>query len=66
MNKDVNTVFINTLYMDFLSENELDLFFKSLDEIWTDKLYQTLSANGFIRQVISKVWKKDQHAATVS
>ena len=65
MSKGANTVFMNTLYMDFLSENELDLFFKSLDEMWTDKLYQKLSANGLIRHVISKVWNKDQHRCTM-
>ena len=28
--------------MDFLTENELDLFLKSLNEIWTDQLYTEL------------------------
>ena len=41
MNKSANTVFMNTLYMDFLSENELDLFFRSLDEIWTDNFIKS-------------------------
>jgi hypothetical protein len=55
MNKK-NTTFLNSLYMDFLTENELDLFLKSLDEIWTAELYTNLKQNGLIRHVISKVW----------
>ena len=59
-----NTVSLNSLYMDFSTENELDLFLKSLDEIWTDKLYSELKENGLIRHVISKVWNKGQHRIT--
>ena len=40
--KNKDTAFLNSLYMDFTTENELDLFLKSLDEIWTDKLYSEL------------------------
>ena len=58
------TVFLNSLYMDFSTENELDLFLKSLDEIWTDKLYSELKQNGLIRHVISKVWNKGHHRIT--
>jgi len=54
-------VFINCLQMDFPSEPELELFLKSLDEIWTDTLYSSLSSAGLIRHVVSKVWNKDQH-----
>ena len=50
--------------MDFLTENELDLFLKSLDEIWTAELYKKLTQNGLIRHVISKVWNKGQHRIT--
>ena len=63
MNKK-NTTFLNSLYMDFLTENELDLFLKSLDEIWTAELYTNLKQNGLIRHVISKVWNKGQHRIT--
>ena len=63
MNKK-NTIFLNSLYMDFLTENELDLFLKSLNEIWTDQLYSELKKNGLIRHVISKVWNKGQHRIT--
>ena len=59
-----NTAFLNSLYMDFLTENELDLFLKSLDEIWTVELYKNLKQNGLIRHVISKVWNKGQHRIT--
>ena len=47
--------------MDFLTENELDLFLKSLDEIWTTELYANLKQNVLIRHVILKVWNKGQH-----
>ena len=50
--------------MDFLTENELDLFLKSLDEIWTTELYSKLKQNGLIRHVISKVKNKGQHRIT--
>tara|TARA_B100000287_G_C20334285_1_gene663071 strand:+ start:556 stop:699 length:144 start_codon:yes stop_codon:yes gene_type:complete len=38
--------FLNSLFMNFTSENELELFLKSLDEIWSDNLYSRLSAAG--------------------
>ena len=63
MNKK-NTTFLNSLYMDFSTENELELFLKSLDEIWTAELYAKLKQNGLIRHVISKVWNKGQHRIT--
>ena len=60
--KDTNeTAFLNSLFMDFTSENELELFLKSLDEVWSEDLYSRLSAAGLIRHVISKVWNKEQH-----
>ena len=55
------TAFLNSLFMDFTSENELELFLKSLDEVWSEDLYSRLSAAGLIRHVISKVWNKEQH-----
>ena len=58
------TVFLNSLYMDFSTEIELVLFFESLDEIWTDKLYSKLKQNELISHVVSKVWKKGQHRIT--
>ena len=59
-----NTVFLNSLYMDFSTENELDLFLKSLDEIQADKLYSELNKNGLIRHVVSRVWNKGHHRST--
>ena len=55
------TAFLNSLFMDFTSENELELFLKSLDEVWSEDLYSRLSAAVLIRYVISKVWNKEQH-----
>ena len=40
------TAFLNSLFMNFTSENELELFLKSIDEIWSDNLYSRLSAAG--------------------
>ena len=62
--KNKDTFFLNPLYMDFTTENELNLFLKSLDEIWTDKLYSQLKQNDSIRHVISKVWNKGHHRIT--
>ena len=60
--RDINeTAFLNSLFMDFTSGNELELFLKSLDEIWSEDLYSRLSDAGLIRHVISKVWNKEQH-----
>ena len=58
------TVFLNSLYMDFSTENELDLFLKSFDEIWTDKLYSELKQKGLMRHVVSKVWNKVHYRIT--
>ena len=59
------TAFLNSLFMDFTSENELELFLKSLDEVWSEDLYARLSAAGLIRHVISKVWNKEQHSISM-
>mgnify|MGYP001026555069 FL=1 len=61
MPKNDETVFINCLQMDFPSAPELELFLKSLDEVWTETLYSNLASAGLIRHVVSKVWNKDQH-----
>ena len=65
MKKDDETVFLNSLFMDFTSENERDFFIKSLDEIWTENLYARLSTAGLIRHVISKVWNKEQYRVSM-
>ena len=46
------TAFLNSLFMDFTSENELELFLKSLDEVWSEDLYSRLSAAGLILSLI--------------
>ena len=61
MPKNNETFFINCLQMDFPSAPELELFLKSLDEVWTETLYSNLASAGLIRHVVSKVWNKDQH-----
>ena len=65
MSKRDETVFLNSLFMDFATEPELDLFLKSLNEVWTEELYGRLSAKGLIRHVVSKVWNKDQYRVSM-
>ena len=65
MSKRNETVFLNSLFMDFATEPELDLFLKSLNEVWTEELYGRLSAKGLIRHVVSKVWNKDQYRVSM-
>ena len=48
--------------MDYMSGPELELFLKSIDEVWTANLYERLASVGLIRHVVSKVWNKDQHS----
>ena len=60
------TAFLNSLFMDFTSENELELFLKSLDEVWSEDLYSRLSAAGLIRHVISKVWNKISRTTSIN
>ena len=65
MNKNNQTVFLNSLFMDFMSENELNFFLTLKDEIWTEDLYARLAKAGLIRHVTSKVWNKDQHRVSM-
>ena len=60
MTQSNDTVFLNSLFMDFMSEPELELFLKSIDEVWTENLYERLASVGLIRHVVSKVWNKGQ------
>ena len=65
MSKLNETVFLNSLFMDFATEPELELFLKSLHEMWTEDLYSRLSAAGLIRHVVTKVWNKDQYRVSM-
>ena len=65
MSQKKETVFLNSLFMDFGSEPELELFLKSIHDVWTDGLYERLSNAGLIRHVVSKVWNKDQHRVSM-
>ena len=44
-----------------MSEPDFELFPKSIDEVWTENLYERLTAAGLIRHVVFKVWNKAQH-----
>ena len=61
MSETNQTICLNSLFMDFATEVELELFLKSIDDVWTADLYARLSAAGLIRHVVSRVWNKDQH-----
>ena len=52
--------YVNCVLIDFASENDLELYLKSRDEIMTPELYDRLATAGLKRQVVSKVWNKDQ------
>ena len=51
--------------MIFMSEPDLELFPKSIDEVWTENLYERLTAAGLIRHVVVKVWNKAQHRVSM-
>ena len=57
--------YVNCMLIDFASENDLELYLKSRDEIMTSELYDRLAAAGLKRQVVSKVWNKDQFRLSV-
>ena len=48
-----------------MSEPELELLLKSIDEVWTEHLYERLAAAGLIRRVVSKVWNKDKQSVSM-
>ena len=65
MSETNKTICLNSLFMDFATEAELELFLKSIDEVWTADLYYRLSTAGLIRHVVSKVWNKDQYRVSM-
>ena len=57
--------YVNCMLIDFASENDLELYLKSRDEIMTSEIYGRLAEAGLKRQVVSKVWNKDQFRISV-
>jgi len=57
--------YVNCMLIDFASENDLELYLKSRDEIMTSEIYRRLTEAGLKRQVVSKVWNKDQFRISV-
>ena len=53
------------MLIDFAPENDLELYLKFRDKIITSELYDRLAAAGLKRQVVSKVWNKDQFRLSV-
>ena len=61
-----DTVFINSMLIDFQSENELELFISTREKAMTPEVYDRLKAAGLKRQVIGKVWNKEQHRLSIT
>lgn len=59
------SLFVNCMLIDFTSENDLELYLKTREEMMTPALYDRLAKAGLTRQVVSKVWNKDQHRLSV-
>ena len=57
--------YVNCMLIDFASENDLELYLKSRDELMTSEIYRRLTEAGLKRQVVSKVWNKDQFRISV-
>ena len=65
-NKMSDTVFINSMLIDFQSENDLELYISTREKAMTPEVYDRLKAAGLKRQVIGKVWNKEQHRLSVT
>lgn len=59
------TNFVNCMLIDFASENDLEFYLKTREEVMTPEVYDRLAAAGLKRQVVSKVWNKDQFRISV-
>ena len=59
-------VFINSMLIDFQSENDLELYISTRERAMTPEVYERLKAAGLKRQVIGKVWNKEQHRLSVT
>ena len=59
------TNYVNCMLIDFASENDLDLYLKPREEVMTPDIYNRLATAGLKRQVVSKVWNKDQYRLSV-
>ena len=57
--------YVNCMLIDFASENDLELYLKSRDELMTSEIYRRLTEAGLKRRVVSKVWNKDQFRISV-
>ena len=65
MEDATSPLYVNCMLVDFTSENDLDLYLKSREELMTPDLYDRLGAAGLKRQVVAKVWNKDQYRLSV-
>ena len=53
-----NSKLISYTTRDFLTENELELYVKMQDEIYTPDVIDEFIRSGLLRRVLTKVWNK--------
>ena len=53
-----NSKLISYTTRDFLTENELELYVKMQDEIYTPAVIDEFIRSGLLRRVLTKVWNK--------
>ena len=53
-----NSKLISYTIRDFLTENELELYVKMQDEIYTPEVIDEFIRSGLLRRVLTKVWNK--------
>ena len=50
---------INYTTREFMSDNELELYAKKQDEIFTPKIIEEFKKAGMLRRVLTKLWNKE-------
>ena len=50
---------INYTTREFMSENELELYAKKQDEIFTPKVIEEFKKAGMLRRVLTRIWNKE-------
>ena len=50
---------INYTTRDFMSDNELELYAKKQDEIFTPKVIEEFKKAGMLRRVLTRIWNKE-------
>ena len=50
---------INYTTREFMSDNELELYAKKQDEIFTPKVIEEFKKAGMLRRVLTRIWNKE-------